>query len=179
MKRLFILPVLLLMLHAFSNAQTSSSFVSGKVQFTIKNMGLNVNGTMNITAIQFNQPSSDPKTWSIQGSADPATISTGIDLRDKHLKKSDYFNVVQYPFIRLQSTAIKSKGKNAYEGIFTLTLKDITKTVIIPFYISKQNHTSNIEGEFMINRLEFKLGEESSILADKVKIKVSAVFKPL
>lgn len=159
------------------SAQTATTFVSGKVAFTIKNMGLNVNGAMNVDSMLFTQPTADPATWNIEGSAAPVTISTGIALRDKHLKKSDYFDTAQYPVIRLQSTSIRTKGKNVYEGTFNLMLKRITKTVIIPFSIVKNGNSNNVEGEFSINRLDYGLGEASSILADNVKIKVSAVFK--
>lgn len=161
------------------SAQTATTFVSGKVEFTIINMGLPVEGTMEATDLQFKQPAADPTTWTLEGSAAPATILTGIALRDKHLKKSDYFNADQYPAIRLQSTSIRAKGKNMYEGTFTLMLKGIAKAVIIPFSIVKNGDSNTIAGEFTINRLDYGLGEESSILADNVKIRVSAVFKVL
>jgi polyisoprenoid-binding protein YceI len=157
-------------------AQTVPAFVSGKVEFKIKNMGFTVNGTMGVNSIELKQPSADATTWSIEGSAEPATISTGINLRDKHLKKADYFDAGNYPAIRLQSTAIASKGKNTYEGKFNLTIKTITKVIIIPFTIIKNNQSINLEGEFNINRLDYKLGEESSILADDVKIKITAIM---
>jgi polyisoprenoid-binding protein YceI len=166
-------------LFASAIAQTIPQFVSGKVEFKIKNMGFTVNGTMGVNSIQLKQPSANSTTWSIEGSADPATISTGINLRDKHLKKADYFDTANFPAISLQSTAIVMKGKNNYEGKFNLTIKAITKKVIIPFTIAKNNQSINMEGEFTINRLDYKLGEESTILADDVKIKVSALFKTL
>jgi polyisoprenoid-binding protein YceI len=160
-------------------AQTLPQFVSGTIQFKIKNMGFIVNGTMGINSIQLKQTSADPTTWSIEGSGDPATISTGINLRDEHLKRADYFDAGNYPAIYLQSTAIATKGKNNYEGKFNLTIKAITKVIIIPFTIIKNNQSINIEAEFIINRLDYKLGEESSVLANDVKIKVSALFKIL
>lgn len=156
--------------------QTDPVFVSGKVEFKIKNMGLNVSGTMSGVSIQFNQPSANPATWSIEGTADAATISTGIALRDKHLKKSDYFDVEKHPVIRLRSVTIQSKGKDQYEGTFALTIKSTSKNIIVPFSIKKSGNSNNIEAEFIINRLDYGLGEESTILADNVKIKVSALF---
>jgi polyisoprenoid-binding protein YceI len=160
-------------------AQTSSEFVSGKVGFKIKNMGLAINGTMTGASMQFKQTSVDPATWSFEGTVSPATISTGIDLRDRHLKRSDYFNIAQFPVISLRSTSIIAKGKNNYEGVFNLTIKGITKSVIIPFTIRKDNKSMAVEGTFTINRLDYGLGEESKILADNVAISVSAGFKIL
>jgi polyisoprenoid-binding protein YceI len=160
-------------------AQTSLEFVSGKVEFKIKNMGMPVNGTMTGASMQFKQTSVDPATWSFEGTVSPATISTGIDLRDKHLKRSDYFDIAQYPVISLRSPGIIAKGKNNYEGVFNLTIKGITKSVIIPFTIRKDDKSMAVEGTFTINRLDYGLGEESIILSDNVVISVSAAFKVL
>ena len=67
------------------------------VKFNIHNAGLEVTGTIDsVTAeIKF-----DPKSLSqstIVATADPATIRTGIAIRDKHLKRSDYFDIAHYP----------------------------------------------------------------------------------
>jgi len=175
------LPVLIAVLGVFETAiaQTSLEFVSGKVEFKIKNMGLPVTGTMTGVSIQFKQTSVDLATWSIEGTVSPATISTGIALRDKHLKRSDYFDIAQYPVISLRSTSIKMKSKNNYEGVFNLTIKGITKSVYIPIIIRKNDKSMVVEGVFTINRLDFGLGEESVILADTVTIAVSAEFNGL
>jgi polyisoprenoid-binding protein YceI len=176
-------PVILLLLLWICEIQSplktpgKTGFISGIVEFKIRNMGLSVNGSMGISEIEFKQPSADPTTWSLEGNAAPGTISTGIELRDKHLKKKDYFDIINYPVIRLQSTRIRIKGKNSYEGAFDLSIKEITKTVIIPFTILKKENANNVTGEFTINRLDYRLGEESSILSEKVVIKVSAIFK--
>lgn len=162
---------------ALGNTQHTRNYISGKVRFTIKNMGFGVDGTMELKELQFLQPSADPSGWKLQGSASPATISTGINIRDKHLKRSDYFDIEKYPFIDLQSSRIISKGKNKYEGTFTLTMKGISKTVNIPFTILKNGNENLVEGKFSINRLDYGIGEESAILANPVQVKVSGVFK--
>lgn len=164
-------------LFAFTDVQTTDSFVSGKVEFSIKNMGLTVDGKMDLVDLQFKQPSADPSTWKLEGTASPGTITTGIGIRDKHLKKPDYFDVENHPLIRMQSSGIRLKGKNNYEGSFSLTIKGITKTVIVSFSISANGDAKNITGEFTINRLDYGLGEESAVLSDNVKIRVSGMFK--
>ncbi len=119
-----------------------------------------VNGTMTGVSIQFKQASADPVMWSLEGTVSPATISTGIDLRDQHMKRSDYFDIAHYPVTSLRSTGIVTKGKNNYEGTFSLTIKGVTKSVIIPFTIRKTNGSMDIEGIFTINRLDYGLGKE-------------------
>jgi polyisoprenoid-binding protein YceI len=164
-------------LFAFRDVPTTNSFVSGNIAFTIKNMGLTVGGKMDLVDIQFSQPTADPATWQLEGTASPGTIATGIGIRDKHLKKTDYFDVEHHPLIRMQSSGIRLKGKNNYEGSFSLTIKGITKTVTVPFSISENADAKNITGEFTINRLDYGLGEESAVLSDNVKIRVTGTFK--
>src|SRR6187402_3089422 len=102
MKVIFIIALLIKVPFVSGHIQSeATTFVSGKVEFKIKNMGFTVNGTIGGVTIQFNQSAADPTTWSLEGSAAPATIATGIGLRDKHLKRSDYFDIDKYPFIRL------------------------------------------------------------------------------
>lgn len=177
MKRLLLVFVVGLAVFSATSAQTSPIFVSGKIEFTIKNMGVAVNGTMTGASMQFKQTSADPLMWSLEGTVSPVTISTGIDLRDQHLKRSDYFDIVHFPVTRLQSTGIVTKGKNNYEGTFNLTIKGITKSVIIPFTIRKTSKSMDVEGIFTINRLDYGLGEESTILSDNVTISIFARFK--
>src|SRR5688572_21481254 len=178
MKLLCILLVALIAVTACTRAQAPGNFISGKVEFKVKNMGLTVDGTMNISHLFFKQPSADPSTWLLEGSASPASIETGIGIRDKHLKRSDYFDIEKHPLILMQSTGIKPKSKNNYEGTFTLTVKGISKTVKMPLSIVNNGNVNQVEGEFTINRLQFGLGEKSSILSDDVKIKVTGVFSP-
>src|SRR5688572_27673197 len=142
-------PVLLILTGIFrffvdTNEQATNSFVAGKVEFAIKNMGLTVDGKMDLVGLQFSQPAADPSTWQLSGSASPGTIATGIAIRDKHLKKRDYFDVGNHPLIRMQSSAIKAKGKNNYEGSFNLTIKGITKTVIVYFTVSANGDSKNL-----------------------------------
>jgi polyisoprenoid-binding protein YceI len=173
MLKIFIFALLLLS----SPTPDSLKFVSGKIDFTIRNMGFAVDGSMGGVDIVLTQPSANAATWTIEGTADPSTIATGIALRDKHLQKQDYFDVDHFPKIRLRSVTIKSKGGDRYDGIFALTIKDITRNVVIPFVVKKNGDLTTMEGTFTINRLDYSLGEKSTILSDDVKIKVAASFQ--
>jgi len=142
------------------------------VNFIIKNAGLKVNCSMSgldgfITI--------DPRNSSlikIEGTIDPATIHTGISLRDNHLKKGDYFNVNEFPKILMASTQIKKSSHRRYVGNFDLTIKDTKKTIAIPFTLSSNDNVYLLKGEFAINRLDFDLGESSMVLSDIVTVKI-------
>ncbi len=59
------------------------------VKFTIANAGLDVHGSINGLDGFILLDNKSVVLTSIEGSIDPGTIQTGIELRDKHLKKAD------------------------------------------------------------------------------------------
>ncbi|MCP2848859.1 YceI family protein, partial [Salmonella enterica] len=69
----------------------------------------------------------------IAASVDAKTISTGISARDNHLKKTEYFDVVKFPKITMQSSSFAKLEDGKFKGFFTLTIKGTTKTVPLIF----------------------------------------------
>lgn len=59
---------------------------------------------------------------------DAASVNTGIEMRDDHLRSADFFEVDKYKDITFVSTSIKKQGKN-YQLNGNLTIKDVTKPV--------------------------------------------------
>jgi polyisoprenoid-binding protein YceI len=70
----------------------------------------------------------DPLASKVEASAETASITTGDDSRDTHLKSADFFDVENYPTIDFVSNGIDRDG-----GKFVLhtdlTIKGITKPV--------------------------------------------------
>jgi polyisoprenoid-binding protein YceI len=140
------------------------------IQFKIKNAGITVDGAISDWMVEVDF---DPKKLdqsNIRGTANPVSIETGIKLRDRHLQGREYFDVKKFPEIRLQSKSFKPDGKNAFIGIFELQVKDVKKEVQIPFTVIQIGKQRNYQGEFVIDRLDFGLGEKSLVLSDEVRV---------
>lgn len=158
-----------------STTVNPSPVVNCSVKFSIYNAGVEVTGTLGVVTAQIKFDSDEPNANTISVTADPATIQTGITIRDKHLRRKDYLDVEKYSTINLASKSIRKVGKNKFKGVFDLTIKGITKSILIPFNItSSEDKFVTYRGEFEINRLDFNLGEESLILDEKVKISFEA-----
>ena len=164
--------VLLLILSCPGYCQREIAFVPAPVNFIIKNAGVKVNGSMEGLEGFIILDSENESLSKIEGTIDPNTIKTGIALRDNHLKKRDYFNVKEFPKIRMTSTSITKKSKDKYIGNFDLVIKDVKKNIAIPFTLSSKNNVHALKGEFSINRLDFNLGENSMVLSDDVMVKI-------
>ena len=167
---LIVMLILILTTRGFSQKQIV--FEPTTVNFVIKNAGIKVNGSIGgLDGFMILDPQ-NASLIKIEGSIDPNTIQTGITLRNNHLKKADYFNIKEFPKIFMTSTQIKKNGNRKYIGHFDLTIKDVKKNISVPFTLSSTGDIYLLKGEFSINRLDFKLGEESIILSDNVTVKI-------
>jgi polyisoprenoid-binding protein YceI len=140
------------------------------IKFQISNAGITVNGTLADWELNVDFDNKHPEKSSIRGLASPASITTGIPLRDSHLQGRQYFFSGMYPYILITSKSISANGKNSYSGVFELEIRKIKKEVIIPFTVSSVGKRQQFKGEFTINRLDFELGEKSLVLGDRVKV---------
>jgi polyisoprenoid-binding protein YceI len=58
-----------------------------------------------------------------------ASLDSGFDQRDNHLRSPDFFNVEQYPEITFKTTRIEPKGGDDYRFVGDLTIRDVTREV--------------------------------------------------
>src|SRR5690606_40446727 len=88
---------------------------------------------------------------------DGNSINTRNQLRDKHLKSDDFFDVPNYPTIDFISTFI-TKNEDSYKVTGDLTIKDITKPVTFDVVFGGKAKDLNgievygFEAEALINR---------------------------
>ncbi len=147
-------------------AQNSSS-----INFIIKNIGINVDGHFNTFKITTDFDA-EGNLNNIFGKIKVASIRTGIESRDEHLLKEDYFDVENHEFIILEGTAINKKTDNVYKVIANLSIKGITKEISITINIEKTSYGYKVSSNFEINRKDFKVGGSSFVLSKTAKINV-------
>ena len=70
----------------------------------------------------------DATASTLQATVQMASVDTGDEGRDVHLRGADFFDVEQYPTMTLQSSAVRTHGGDyALEG--ELTIKGVSKPV--------------------------------------------------
>ena len=109
-------------------------------------------------------------TSSIEASVTSASINTGIELRNTHLKKEEYFDVEKYPKISMKSTSFEKSSDGTYKGHFQLTIKGVTKDVVVPFTYTVTGSNAVFKGSFTIIREDYGVGGKSWTMADEVTI---------
>lgn len=140
-----------------------------EVSFTIKNFGINTNGSFSGLKGSVHFDPNNLPTASFNVSVDVNTINTGIDARDNHLKKEEYFDAEKYATINFTSTGVK-KDNQSYIITGQLNIKGVSKTESFPFTAVSQNGGMLFTGSFTINRKDFGVGGSSAVLGSNVDI---------
>ncbi len=71
------------------------------------------------------------KTASVKVIIEAASINTGLEKRDDHLRSPDFMNAVEFPVVTYHSTAVTFKGVNPSVIEGNLTLLGVTKPVTL------------------------------------------------
>lgn len=120
-------------------------------------------------------------TW-IQVEIVAASIDTGQEQRDIHLRSGDFFDVESYPEIRFASRQVTSLGANHFRIIGDIRLHGVTRPVVLDATVAGtgQDPWGNTRTSFAatthINRYDFgitwnqPLNGEGVMLGDTVRI---------
>lgn len=73
----------------------------------------------------------DPSQSRIDVTIDAASVDTGFDAFDTHLKSADFFAVETWPEIRFVSTAVEPTGETTALVTGDLTIKEHTREVVL------------------------------------------------
>jgi polyisoprenoid-binding protein YceI len=137
------------------NAQSINSDKS-EVKFKITGGGIfTVKGNFTGMKGDFNFNESDVSNSSFDICIESNTLNTNNEKRDTHLHSADFFDVDKYNTICYKSSSV-SQTTNGYQTTGELTIRDVTKTVTIPFTF--KNNT--FEGQIEIIRLNYNIGED-------------------
>ena len=97
-----------------------------------------VRGKFTDFSITLNSDEKDITKSSVVVVIKPASIDTGIERRDSHLRSADFFDVEKFPEIKFESTRIEKRGKS-FVAHGTLTVKGVSKEIALPFSITGSN----------------------------------------
>jgi polyisoprenoid-binding protein YceI len=130
----------------------------------------------------------DPSQSTVELRIQTASVDTGQEQRDAHLRSPDFFDVENYPEMIFRTTKISGKGQD-FKVKGDLTIKDTTKSVEIELEFTGSakdpfgNMRAGFEGKTEVNRkdwgLEWNAALETGgfLVSDKVQLEfdISAI----
>lgn len=143
----------------FSNPTASFSDVSGSLSFDDKN----------------------PEKSSVSVSIPVKTVDTRVPaLTEEFLNEADYFDVAKYPTATFRSTKVTAKGANQYDVAGELTIKGVTKPVVLHAVLNKQGEhpmtkkaAIGFNASTVIKRTDFNMGKYAPYVSDEVTLTIT------
>ena len=167
MKKVFLLIALAIFsVGVFAQATWKSDKSHSQLKFDITHLGVStVSGGFSDFEATVTTGTTDFRDASFELTAKTASVNTGIERRDNHLKSADFFDATANPTISYKSTGIKKAGKNKYRLSGDLTMHGITKPVTMELWyrgtvtnpMSKKEVTG-FRATGNINRADFGIG---------------------
>lgn len=121
-------------------------------------------------------------------SVETASIETGMEARDNHLRSDDFFNSEKFPLLTFKSDSIKSLGGSEYQMDGQLTIRDVTQPISLQVEMGGivKDPYGNIKAGFEVNgkikRKEFGLLWDvltetgGAVVSDEVRIHANVQF---
>ena len=147
-----------------STAQYTPADQGSTIKFAINNFGFGIDGSFTGLQGSIDFDPQNPTTGKFDVRIDAGTVNTDNSLRDSHLRNDSYFDVKNYPRIRLVSSRIQPTGKaGTFQFTGQLTIKKTTLPVSFLFSVTAEGATLNFKGSFSIRRKDFDVGGTSTI----------------
>ncbi len=156
------------------------------VEFVAKHMMItNVRGRFPDVEGTIRFDEEDITNSSVEATIQVATLTSGSEQRDNHLRTGDFFLVEQYPTITFKSTRIEPKGDDEYNVVGDLTIRGVTKEVTLDTTFEGRSispwgtEAMGFTATTTINRKDFGLnwnvGLETGgvLVGDKIKIELN------
>lgn len=110
------------------------------------------------------------------------SIDTENERRDGHLKTADFFNAEKWPHIKFKSTDIEKTGENEFVANGTLTIKDVSRDIELPFKLlgimdnpmKEGTKVAGITATTTLDRTDYKVGTgdwaATAVVGDEVTV---------
>jgi polyisoprenoid-binding protein YceI len=108
---------------------------------------------------------------SMTASVDVKTLTTGIDMRDKHLMSNDYFDAEKHPRITFTASSIVP-AESGFVANGKLSMRDSVRVVSIPFTFTETGDSAHFKGSFAIYSGDYGVGKKSKNGKDKVVVSI-------
>jgi polyisoprenoid-binding protein YceI len=163
----------------FDPAHTLVEFSAKHMMFTtVKGRFHGVQGTITLHE-------TNPALSSVDVTIDAASLESGVEYRDNHLRSADFLDVEHYPTITFKSTKVEPEGSDRAKITGDLTIRGTTRQVVLDTELTgrgknpRGEETIGFDAKTSINRKDFDLNWNVALetggflVGDTIKIEIS------
>ncbi|WP_288409819.1 YceI family protein [Acinetobacter soli] len=121
-----------------------------------------------------------PANSSVDVTIPVSSVNTNVPALDKEFQQEGWFNAVKYPNITFKSTKVETKDKKHFKITGNLTVKGITKPVVLDAVLNKQGEhpmakvpAIGFNATTSFNRSEFGIGNYVPNVGDKITVNIT------
>ena len=104
---------------------------------------------------------------------DTGSATTGDPQRDEALPGADWFDAKSFPKAVFEAKSFTHKTGDEYEASGTLTIRDVSKPLVLPFTLTTNGNIAHAVGHVPLIRTTFGVGQGAWATADYVAFAVN------
>jgi polyisoprenoid-binding protein YceI len=135
-----------------------------EIQFSAKHLMIStVRGRFNAFSGTIDADETNPTAATVDVQIDASSLVTGEERRDTHLRSADFLDVEKYPYLTFKSARIERIDETHGKLYGELTIRDITKPVVLSVEYAGQAKTpwgttsAGFNAQTKINRKDWNL----------------------
>jgi polyisoprenoid-binding protein YceI len=165
---------------ALAQAPQKIALEKSTIRFAFKQMNVPVEGRFRRfdAAVAFDP--AKPEATKAEFEVDLGSIDLGSAEADTEAKRKPWLNVEAFPRAKFVAASVTSAGPGKFEAAGPLTIKGITQHLTAPFTLTEARGMRTVEGQFILRRLQFKIGDgpwaDTETVADDVTVRFKFVL---
>lgn len=127
-----------------------------------------------------NVDNAKPSNSSVNVTIPLSSLNTNVKALDDHLQTADFFDSAKYPNITFKSTKVQAISKTKYKITGNLTIKNVTKPVVLDAVLNKQGvhpmtkaETIGFNATTSFDRSAFGVGAYVPNVGDKITVNIT------
>jgi polyisoprenoid-binding protein YceI len=169
--RLWVAPILLLS-HPALAADWTVDAAKSRVGFSGVQNGEAFKGDFGKWTAEIGFVPDHPEAGHAKVSINLASARTGDAQRDAALPQLEWFDVKTSPSASFEAKSFVAKGGDAYEAPGKLTIRGVSKDVVLPFTVTIQDGKAAAKGHLTLARMDFGVGQGSWSTGEWVALEV-------
>ncbi|MFB3301957.1 YceI family protein [Pseudomonas sp. AMR01] len=152
---------------------------ASQISFTYKQLGQRVYGTFSEFEGTLTFDTQKPEVGHALLKIQLASIDAGSPDANDELQRASWFDTATYPVGVYESTGVTPLGDNHFRISGNLTIKGTTRPVDVDVVLKEQGGIGVFDGELILKRGDFKIGEGewagNSVVSNDINIKFKMV----
>ena len=183
--RSFVPPLAVMLMAASGGASAQGVLIDkSEIRFVAKQLGASLEGRFRKWKANVDFRPTELEKSKASFEIELASIDLASEESETETRRSIWFDTAKYPVAKFTSTGIRDLGGDRYEIAGALSLKGLTKDIVVPIALRKDATGNSVaEGQFTLKRLEYKIGEgpwaDTDAIADDVVVRIRMVLPPI